>query len=73
MLLDVIAIVVVGGTSLYGGEGAVWRTAVGLAIFAVLSNVFVGINAGEAAEQVIKGFVVLIAVIADLKAKTSTT
>ena len=38
--LDSIAIVVIGGTSLLGGEGAMWRTAVGLLIIATLTNVF---------------------------------
>ena len=38
--LDAIAIVVIGGTSLLGGEGAMWRTAVGLLIIATLTNMF---------------------------------
>ncbi|MFI5427259.1 ABC transporter permease [Aeromicrobium sp. UC242_57] len=69
LLLDVIAIVVVGGTSLYGGDGAVWRTAIGLLIFGVLDNVIVGINASGATEQIVKGAVVLFAVITDLRAR----
>ena len=40
MSLDAIAIVIIGGTSLFGGEGAVWRTAVGLLLLAVLTNIF---------------------------------
>jgi len=69
LLLDVIAIVVVGGTSLYGGDGAVWRTAIGLLIFGVLDNVIVGINASGATEQIVKGAVVLLAVITDSRAR----
>ena len=38
--LDAIAIVVIGGTSLLGGEGAIWRTAIGLLIIAILTNIF---------------------------------
>ena len=38
--LDVITVVVVGGTALTGGEGAMWRTAVGVGILAVLGNAF---------------------------------
>ena len=38
--LDVITVVVVGGTALAGGEGAMWRTAVGVGILAVLGNAF---------------------------------
>ena len=33
--LDSIAVVVIGGTSLLGGEGAIWQTAVGLLIVAI--------------------------------------
>src|SRR3984957_15734202 len=36
MSLDAIAIVVVGGTSLLGGEGKMWRTAIGLLILSTL-------------------------------------
>jgi ribose transport system permease protein len=38
MLLDSIAAVVLGGTSLFGGEGGIKNTAIGLLIFGVLSN-----------------------------------
>ncbi len=38
MLLNGIAAVVLGGTSLFGGEGGVKNTVVGLLIFGVLSN-----------------------------------
>ena len=38
MLIDTIAAVVLGGTSLFGGEGGMLNTVLGLLIFAVLSN-----------------------------------
>ena len=38
MLLDSIAAVVLGGTSLFGGEGGIKKTAIGLLIFGVLNN-----------------------------------
>ena len=38
MLLDSIAAVVLGGTSLFGGEGGIKNTVIGLLIFGVLSN-----------------------------------
>jgi hypothetical protein len=38
LVFDVIVAVVVGGTSLSGGVGSMWQTAVGLAILAVLQN-----------------------------------
>ncbi len=38
VLIDTIAAVVLGGTSLFGGEGGMLNTLMGLLIFAVLSN-----------------------------------
>ena len=38
MLLDSIAAVVIGGASLYGGKGTVWRTILGAVIIAVLET-----------------------------------
>lgn len=38
VLIDTIAAVVLGGTSLFGGEGGMLNTVIGLMIFAVLSN-----------------------------------
>jgi ribose transport system permease protein len=38
VLIDTIAAVVLGGTSLFGGEGGMLNTVLGLLIFAVLSN-----------------------------------
>lgn len=38
MLIDTIAAVVLGGTSLFGGEGGMLNTLIGVLIFAVLSN-----------------------------------
>ena len=65
LVLDAIAIVVVGGTSLFGGEGAMWRTAVGILIFATLSNVFIGLNTAVTTEAIVQGLVVIAAVAAD--------
>lgn len=38
MLLDSISAVVLGGTSLFGGEGGIKNTVIGLLIFGILSN-----------------------------------
>lgn len=63
--LDAIAIVIVGGTSLRGGEGAVWRSAVGLLIFATLTNLFYSLNLSQNWQLIAKGTIVLIAVALD--------
>jgi ribose transport system permease protein len=65
MALDAIAIVVVGGTSLLGGEGAVWRSAVGLLILATLTNVFYSINVTQNWQLRAKGLIVVAAVSVD--------
>lgn len=65
MSLDAIAIVIIGGTSLFGGSGAVWRTAVGLLILAVLTNLFDALALDTNFQSVIKGLIVIGAVALD--------
>ena len=38
LLFPALAAVFVGGSSIYGGEGAIWRTVVGLYIIALMNN-----------------------------------
>lgn len=64
--LDAIAVVVVGGTSLMGGEGAVWRTAVGLLILAILNNLFFSLSVEPAWQLVAKGAIIAGAVALDV-------
>lgn len=59
--LDAFAIVVIGGTSVYGGEGALWRTAVGLAILSVLDNLFNHLSFGAAEASITKGAILVLA------------
>lgn len=63
--LDAIAIVVVGGTSLLGGEGALWRSAVGLLILSTLTNVFYSLNVSQHWQLIAKGAIVVAAVAVD--------
>lgn len=63
--LDTIAVVVVGGTSLRGGEGAVWRSGVGLLILATLTNVFYSLNVNQNWQLIAKGVIVVAAVALD--------
>jgi ribose transport system permease protein len=63
--LDVITVVVVGGTALTGGEGAIWRTAVGIGILAVLGNAFDRLQVDTFWQQVIKGGIIVFAIAAD--------
>ena len=63
--LDSIAAVVIGGTSLSGGRGSVLGTVLGAIIIGVLNNGLVLLNVSPFWQQVVKGFVILIAVIID--------
>jgi ribose transport system permease protein len=67
--LDSIAIVVIGGTSLLGGEGAMWRTTVGLLIIATLTNVFDSLAINNNYQLVAKGMIVIGAVALDIYAR----
>jgi ribose transport system permease protein len=67
--LDAIAAVVIGGTSLSGGKGKIMGTVLGAIIIGVLNNGLVLLNVSPFWQQVVKGFVILLAVIID-KANT---
>jgi ribose transport system permease protein len=63
--LDAIAAVVIGGTSLNGGRGSIWGTVIGAIIIGVLNNGLVLLNVSPFWQQVVKGAVILLAVIID--------
>lgn len=63
--LDSIAAVVIGGTSLSGGRGSIMGTVQGAIIIGVLNNGLVLLNVSPFWQQVVKGFVILLAVIID--------
>lgn len=63
--LDAIAAVVIGGTSLSGGKGTILGTVLGAITIGVLNNGLVLLDVSPFWQQVVKGFVILIAVIID--------
>ncbi len=63
--LDSIAAVVIGGTSLSGGRGTILGTVLGAIIIGVLNNGLVLLNVSPFWQQVVKGAVILLAVIID--------
>ena len=67
--LDSIAAVVIGGTSLSGGVGTIGGTVIGAVIIGVLNNGLVLLNVSPFWQQVVKGLVILLAVIIDKKSK----
>ena len=65
ILFDVLTIVIVGGTSLGGGVGSIWRTVVGLVIIATITNGFVLLDISPFYQDVIKGLIIVGALILD--------
>ncbi len=61
--LDAIAAVVVGGTLLAGGRGTVTGTVFGVLIFTTLTNVFVQNNLNSSVQAVVKGVIIVVAVL----------
>ncbi|WP_413727095.1 ABC transporter permease [Sodalis sp. RH19] len=65
MELQVIAAVVIGGTSLMGGRGSVICTFLGALIISVLAAGLAQIGASEPTKRVITGAVIIVAVVLD--------
>lgn len=65
LVFAVIAAVVVGGTSITGGEGAVWRTVCGAFFIAFLVNGLNLIGVDPVYQRIIQGAVILGAVLID--------
>ena len=61
--LDAIAAVVVGGTLLVGGRGTIVGTVFGVLIFTTLTNVFVQNNLNSSIQAVVKGVIIVVAVL----------
>jgi ribose transport system permease protein len=63
--LDAIAIVIIGGTSLFGGEGAMWRTVIGILIYGTINNLFNSLALAQPAQSLVKGAILIGAVAID--------
>lgn len=66
--LDAIAAVVVGGTALSGGKGHLWGTFVGVLIIGVMTNVFNLTGVDIFVQELVKGLVIIGAVLLRRKA-----
>ena len=67
--MDSIAAVILGGTSLSGGVGFVLPTVVGAMIMGIIDNILTLMNVNPHATNIVKGAVILIAVLVDKKVK----
>jgi ribose transport system permease protein len=62
LTFTVLAGIVVGGTSILGGEGAIWRTVVGVLFIALIGNGFTLLGWNPLYEQITLGVILLLAV-----------
>jgi ribose/xylose/arabinose/galactoside ABC-type transport system permease subunit len=68
--LTVIASVVIGGTSLFGGAGSIFGTVVGTVLIGVLLNGLVLMNVSSYIQQIVIGVIIVLAVAFDTFAKS---
>jgi len=69
--LDVISAVIIGGTSLMGGAGTVWGTLTGVVFLGVLVNGMTLLNISEYWQHVVRGVLILAAVLINLAPGTT--
>lgn len=67
--LDAIAATAIGGTSMTGGMGALSGTILGFVILGLLSNSMNLMNINSFWQQIVKGFIIILAVFLDMKTK----
>jgi ribose/xylose/arabinose/galactoside ABC-type transport system permease subunit len=68
--LTVIASVVIGGTSLFGGSGTIFGTVIGSVLIGVLLNGLVLMNVSSYIQQIVIGIIIVLAVAFDTFAKS---
>jgi len=67
--LDAIAAVAIGGTSMGGGVGKLSGTILGFIIIGVLSNALTLLEVNSFWQPIVKGFIIIVAVLIDLRGK----
>lgn len=63
LTLDAIAAVIIGGASLFGGRASIHRTLLGGLLIGVLNNGMVLMNVNADAQYIVKGLIILLAVV----------
>ncbi len=67
--MDIITAVVLGGVSVSGGEGKLFKVIIGVLFMGVLANGMLMLNISEYWQRVVKGLVLLVAVSVDILSK----
>jgi ribose transport system permease protein len=65
MIFDVVLVVVIGGISLIGGRGSVFSVVVGCVLIGTLLNAFTIMDVNTEVQNIIKGVVLLAAIVLD--------
>jgi len=63
--LTAIAAIALGGTSIFGGEGAIWRTVLGILLLALIGNGFNLLGVDPIYQRIFEGAIILAAVAID--------
>lgn len=69
MLFDVMTVVVLGGTSLYGGRGNVIKIVIAAILIGVISNAMVLLGINTYLQWIVKGAILLTVVLIDVNSK----
>ena len=72
IVLAAFAAVVVGGTSVMGGRGAIWRTVLGILFLALITNGFNLLQVEPVYQSIIQGAIILLAVGVDSLSRRPT-
>lgn len=72
LIWDAIAAILIGGNSIRGGRGAIWRTIVGLATLILISNGFNLLGIDPVFQQIVTGGIILVAVLLDVWTRRQT-
>lgn len=64
--MDAIAAVVIGGTSMSGGEGSMFGTLIGILIIGIIANGLNLLGVAQGPQKMVKGMIIVIAVIIDV-------
>lgn len=73
LAFTVLAGIVVGGTSILGGDGAIWRTVAGVLFIALVGNGYDLLGVNPLYEQITLGVILLLAVGVDAWSRTQRT
>jgi len=65
-----ITAIVIGGVSLFGGKGSIYNTVIGAILLGVIINALTLANVPFAFQAISKGMLIIIAVIADVRARS---